>query len=217
MIRTPWTPEQLDTLRRLYAMTPTIQIAEQIGRPLRATYQKAKDLGLRKAPEYYQANRAGRTGDGRGAHTRFQPGQTPWNKGTSYRPGGRCAQTQFKPGTMSGKAAALYQPVGTYRINADGYLDRKVTDEALPHKRWVAVHRLVWIEAHGPIPRGHVVVFKPGRKSTVLEDITADALECITRQELAARNTIHRYPPALQQAIRLAAKFRRKLDEHADH
>jgi hypothetical protein len=76
---------------------------------------------------------------------------------------------------------------------------------------------MVWIEAHGPIPRGHVVVFKPGRNSTVLEDITADGLECISRQELAARNTIHRYPPALKQAIRLAAKLRRKLDEHPEH
>lgn len=213
MTRTPWTAEQLDTLRRLYAMTPTIQIAELIGRPLRATYAKATELGLRKAPEYFAAHQAGRTVGDRGRATRFQPGQTPWNKGTSYRPGGRCAETQFKPG----QRPHTWRPVGSYRVNADGYLDRKVTDDALPHKRWERVHRLVWIAANGPIQRGHVVVFKPGRKSTVLEDITADALECITRQELAARNTIHRYPPALQQAMRLAAKLRRKLDEHPDH
>ena len=34
MTRTPWTAEQLDTLRRLYAMTPTIQIAELIDQML---------------------------------------------------------------------------------------------------------------------------------------------------------------------------------------
>jgi len=63
MTRPPWTPEQLDTLRRLYAMTPTIQIAEQIGRPLRATYQKAKDLGLSpdNAEQYRQAVTAAAT------------------------------------------------------------------------------------------------------------------------------------------------------------
>ena len=66
MTRTPWTPEQLDTLRRLYAMTPTIQIAEQIGRPLRATYAKATELGLRKAAEYFAAHQAGRTVGDRG-------------------------------------------------------------------------------------------------------------------------------------------------------
>lgn len=213
MTRTPWTAEQLDTLRRLYAMTPTIQIAELIGRPLRATYAKATELGLRKAPEYFAAHQAGRTVGDRGRATRFQPGQTPWNKGTSYRPGGRCAETQFKPG----QRPHTWRPVGTYRVNADGYLDVKITDDGRPQDRWERVHRLVWIEANGPIPRGHVVVFRPGRKSTVLEDITADALECISRQELAARNTIHRYPPALKQAIRLAAKLRRKLDEHPDH
>lgn len=213
MTRTPWTPEQLDTLRRLYAMTPTIQIAEQIGRPLRATYQKAKDLGLRKAPEYFAAHQAGRTDGERGRATRFQAGQAPWNKGQHYDAGGRSVDTRFKPGTRS----HTWKPIGTYRVNADGYLDVKITEDGPPHKHWERVHRLVWIEANGPIPDGHVVVFKPGRKSTVLEDITADALECITRQELAARNTIHRYPPALKQAIRLAAKLRRKLDEHADH
>ena len=213
MTRTPWTAEQLDTLRRLYAMTPTIQIAEQIGRPLRATYAKATELGLRKAPEYFAAHQAGRTDGQRGQATRFAPGQTPWNKGTSYRPGGRAAENQFRPGIRSHN----WKPIGTYRVNADGYLDVKISDEGPPQKHWERVHRLVWIEAHGPIPDGHVVVFRPGRFSTELDLITPDALECITRQELAARNSIHRYPQPLKQAMRLAAKLRRKLDEHPEH
>jgi hypothetical protein len=152
-----------------------------------------------------------------GAATRFKPGQSSWNKGVSYQAGGRSPETRFKPGTLNGKAQTLYQPVGTLRINCDGYLDRKITDDGPPHKRWVAVHRLVWIEAHGEIPPGHVVVFLPGRKTTVLEQITADALECIRRRDLVARNTIHRYPPALKQAIRLAAKLKRTIDDHPEH
>ncbi len=109
-----------------------------------------------------------------------------------------------------------WKPVGTYRINADGYLDRKIKDEGRPQDRWERVHRLVWIEHRGPIPEGHIVVFKPGRRTTDLEAITVDALECITRRELAARNTIQRYPPELQSAMRLAGKLRRRIHD-AEH
>lgn len=207
---TPWTPEQLDTLRRLYAMTPTDEIARQIGRPVRATFEKAYALGLRKAPEYYQANRAGRTGDGRGAHTRFQPGQTPWNKGTSYRPGGRCAETQFKPG----QRPHTWRPVGSYRVNADGYLDRKVSDTGYPPRDWVGVHRLVWIAANGPIPRGHVVVFRPGRRTTNVDEITPDALECISRKTLIERNTVHRHGPEIARLVQLRGAVNRQIRKH---
>ena len=207
---TTWTPEQLDTLRRLYAMTPTIQIAEQIGRPLRATYQKAKDLGLRKAPEYYAAHQAGRTDGERGRATRFAKGQTPWNKGQHYDAGGRSVDTRFKPGTRS----HTWKPVGTYRINTDGYLDRKVTDDALPHKRWVAVHRLVWIAANGPIPRGHVVVFRPGRRTTNVDEITPDALECISRKTLIERNTVHRHGPEIARLVQLRGAVNRQIRKH---
>lgn len=213
MTRNAWTAEQLDTLRRLYATTPTIQIAELIGRPLRATYGKAGDLGLRKAPEYFLAHQAGRTSGDRGRGTRFVQGQAPWNKGKAYDAGGRSTETQFKPG----QRPHTWKPVGAYRINADGYLDRKVTDTGYPPRDWVGVHRLVWIEAHGPIPERHIVVFRPGRFSAKLELITPDALECITRQELAARNSIHRYPEPLKRAMRLAAKLRREIDEQQDH
>lgn len=210
MTRTPWTPEQLDTLRRLYAMTPTIQIAELIGRPLRATYAKATELGLRKAPEYFAAHQAGRTVGDRGRATRFQPGQTPWNKGTSYRPGGRCAETQFKPG----QRPHTWRPVGSYRVNADGYLDRKVSDTGYPPRDWVGVHRLVWIAANGPIPRGHVVVFRPGRRTTNVDEITPDALECISRKTLIERNTVHRHGPEIARLVQLRGAVNRQIRKH---
>lgn len=213
MTRNTWTPEQVEMLRMLYPMTPTAVIAELIGRPLRATYEKAASLGLRKAPAYYRAHRAGRTDGERGRSTRFQPGMTPWNKGISYDAGGRSPETQFKRGNRP----HTWKPVGTYRVNADGYLDRKITDDGPAHKHWERVHRLVWIEAHGPIPEGHVVVFRPGRFSTELAEITLDALECISRQELARRNTIHRYPEPLKRVMRLAGRLRRKISEQQDH
>jgi hypothetical protein len=188
-----------------------------MGLRVEQVYQKANRAGLKKSAAFLASPAAHRLDGVIGAATRFKPGQSSWNKGVSYQAGGRSPETRFKPGTLNGKAQTLYQPVGTYRINGDGYLDRKISDDALPHKRWVAVHRLVWIAAHGEIPPGHVIVFLPGRKTTDLEQITADALECISRRDLVARNTIHRYPPELQQVIRVAAKLRRRIDDHANH
>jgi hypothetical protein len=103
-------------------------------------------------------------------------------------------------------------PVGTLRINGDGYLDRKVTDVGPSRHCWVAVHRLVWIAAHGPIPSGHVVTFKPGRHSTELISITADGLECISRGTLAQRNHPRSKSPELARLVQLKGAITRQVN-----
>lgn len=146
--------------------------------------------------------------------SRFQKGIVPHNKGVR-RPGwspGRMAETQFKKGRPASEARN-YLPIGSLRICADGYLVRKVTDDQsiAPARRWIGVHRLVWESANGPIPHGHVVVFRPGRATTDESKITLDALEIVTRGELMKRNTIHRYPPELKQVIKLNARVQREI------
>lgn len=76
------------TLRRLYAETPTTELAEHFGRSLKIVYDKAKRLGLRKAPHYMREQHGARAREV-GKATRFAPGQKSWNKGTHYIPGGR--------------------------------------------------------------------------------------------------------------------------------
>ncbi len=58
-------------------------------------------------------------------------------------------ETMFK----KGQVGTRFMPIGSERINADGYLDRKVSATGYPPRDWVAVHRLLWIEHHGPIPK----------------------------------------------------------------
>jgi len=128
--------------------------------------------------------------------TSFKPGNTPWNKGINFDSGGRSHETRFKKGCMSGAAQHNYVPIGTLRISQDGCLERKITDDPTlkPKMRWTAVHRLVWNAAHGPIPDGHIVVFRKGMKTVVAEEITVDKLECITRRENMRRNSAYRDP-----------------------
>lgn len=216
--RRPWTEAELELLRRNYPDSRTEDLAAVLGRSLTTVYQKAIKLGLRKSDAYLASPAACRLrrGDNVGAEHRFKKGQVPPNKGLR-RPGwapGDMAKTQFKKGRPANEARN-YVPIGSYRLSKDGYLERKVTDDPsfVPARRWVAVHRLVWIEANGPIPDGHVVVFKPGRRTTVEADITLDALELITRQALMARNTVHNLPPELASVVQLRGALSRQINK----
>jgi hypothetical protein len=81
------------------------------------------------------------------------------------------------------------------------------------YKNWVPVHRLVWIEHHGPIPAGHAVAFKPGQHTSVLEEITLDRLELVSRAELMRRNTYHKYPKEIAQLIQLRGALQRQINK----
>ena len=82
-----------------------------------------------------------------------------------------------------------------------------MTETGCARHDWVPVHKLLWIEQHGPIPQGHVVVFRNRNRA----DVRHDNLELISRQALMLRNTIHRYPDDLKQVIRLSWKLNRKI------
>lgn len=208
-----WTAEDDALLRRLYPSTPTGEVAKALGRSLTTVYQRAYTVGLSKSAEYLNSPAACRLDGVKGASTRFQKGQRSWNKGLHYQPGGRVKETQFKKGEINGRARQLVQPLGAYRVNADGYLDRKVREDGPPQYRWTAVHRLVWIEAHGPVPDGYVVCFKAGRRSTVLEEITIDALELVSRVDLMKRNTVHNLPKEIAQLVQLRGALVRQINK----
>lgn len=217
--RRRWTDAELEILRRNYPHEQTRLIAQQLGRTESTTYQKALKLGLHKSAEYLASPAACRLDGKIGSAHRFHKGQASWNKGTHWTAGGRSAETRFKPGQLSGRARQLLKPLGTMRVNADGYLDQKITNEGSGGRRWKAVHRLVWEREHGPVPAGHVVVFKPGRRTTKFEEITLDAVELVTREELMQRNTVHRYPKPIAQLIQLKGAVQRQINkrerEHA--
>jgi hypothetical protein len=213
--RRRWTVKKLALLRREYPRRPTIQVARMTGHSVPSVYNQAGKQGLHKSAEYLASPAACRLrrGDNVGAAHRFKPGLTPWNKGLHYVAGGRSAETRFKKGRPAHESPN-YLPIGSLRITKDGQVERKMTDNRriVPARRWTPVSRLVWIEHRGKIPRGHVVAFKAGRKTTEIKKITIGALECIPRAELARRNRMWvRYPKAVAQVIHLAGQLRRRI------
>lgn len=203
-----WHPsaDQLDELRRVYSTTPTALIADRYGVGYHTVARVAKRIGLRKDEDYL--NGAGGRLDGvRGTSTRFQPGNVPWSKGRKLP--GHAARTAFKPGQVPHN----YLPVGSMRIAAGGYLQRKVTDTGYPPRDWKFVHRLVWEAVHGPVPTGHAVAFRQGRRTANVDEITIDALELLTKRELMLRNSITRMPPELAELSRLRGRITREINQ----
>ena len=216
--RRVWTDAEVAILRRRYPHERTDRIAADLGMEVPQVHRKANELGIRKTAEFLASPDSGwiAKGNPRGVGARFQPGQVPWNKGKPYPARGRSAENHFKPGKRQGVAVELYQPIGAERLTKEGILQRKVNDDTPVHRRWQSVHSLVWIEAHGPIPEGHVVVFKPGMATTVAEEITPDRLELVSRADLMRRNSVHHYPEELRSAVMALGQFKRRLREYQE-
>lgn len=216
MKRRYWTPAEEQLLREHYANTRTEVLAKLFDRDTRRVLAKANSMGLYKSLELIAEIAREKTLEltHGGRQYQFKPGIVPWNKGTSYVAGGRSAETRFKPGMKP----PTWVPVGSYRVvtnkNGGPELQQKINDDPGPtNVRWKPVARLVWEAEHGPVPEGHIVVFKPGRRTTKAEEITLDAVELITRRQLMKRNTIHNLPPEFAEVARLKAVLHRVINQ----
>lgn len=214
--REVWTEQQVDLLRTFYPSFKSEDVAFMVGRPLESVYRKANALGLKKSAEFLASPAACRLrrGDNVGSEHRFQKGQSAWNKGTKGVVGVQpaCRATQFR----AGQSPHNTLPIGSYRVDKGGVLQRKVSnDRGNASKRWRGVHELVWIEANGPLPAKHIVVFRPGMRTDVLEEITVERVECISLAENMKRNTRHNLPPELNEVIQLRAVLTRQINKRA--
>lgn len=97
----------------------------------------------------------GRTG-------RFEKGRPSPNKGKPVTPEQyeRMSKTMFKPG----QKAPNQLPIGTEKVLSDGYIWVKINDipKAKKQVNWKQKQRLIYEQAHGPIPDGCFVKFLDG-------------------------------------------------------
>lgn len=205
-----WAPDEEAQLCARYPHEPTAEIARDLRRSLTATYAHAAQLGLAKTAAYLASPAACRLRrpegpDHPGFRTQFKLGHVPANKGPR-RPGwfrGRMRDTQFKPGHRQ-----RWMPVGSTRL-IDGYVYRKVSDTPkVPYTvNWKPEHHLIWTRVHGPVPKGHALAFKNSDRM----DLRLDNLECVPRRELMWRNSVHRLPRELAEAVQLLGALNRKV------
>jgi hypothetical protein len=206
-----WLEGEIECLRKLYADTPTKELARLLGHThsVVAILAKAKKLGLKK---------------------RGQSGKGPaWNPADMEQlrrlyadtPAKEIARLLGRPvhgihhkADSLGLKSNLYfgSPIGSTRTQKGGYLQRKISKTGNEHQDWVGLHVLLWQEAHGPIPANHCLRFKDGNS----QHVELENLELVSRGENMARNSIQRFPPELIKTIRLACRLRRKIKEKTD-
>lgn len=110
-----------------------------------------------------------------GVCARFKKGHTPHNKGKKGV--GGWEPTQFK----KGHRPANYMPVGSERVNADGYVDVKIEDPS----KWRGKHILTWEKVNGPLPKGHVIIFGDGNN----RNFDINNLILVSRRQLLTLNS----------------------------
>ncbi|MDR7237146.1 HNH endonuclease signature motif containing protein [Neobacillus drentensis] len=110
-------------------------------------------------------------------------GTDPPNKGSKglYNVGGN--RTSFK----KGQKPFNFKPIGSERIDQDGYILIKISDVGPWHKRWRHKHRVLWEEVIGPVPRGHCLIFL----DTNRQNLNLGNLQLITQKQLQLLNKKH--------------------------
>jgi hypothetical protein len=122
-----------------------------------------------------------------GLDGRFHPGQIPHNKGRKGYCSPGSEKGWFRPGHPGYKWKE--KPVGSERVNADGYVEVKYSDKPCTtaqqrQRRWKGKHILVWEKANGPVPKGHAVIFVDGNR----RNFKLKNLALVSRKELAVLN-----------------------------
>jgi len=170
-------------------------LALRFGCNVQQIYNRANKMGLHKdldfLHQYYRENFKGHKA------TQFKKGMKSWNKGQKgLQIGG--VETQFKKGRLPHNT----KPIG-FRSYRDGYLVERV------EKGFEFVHKLIWKQHHGDIPKGMFVVFKDRNKN----NICIENLEIIDRVEHIRRNHIQNLPPELKEVVHIKKSITRKINQ----
>jgi len=161
----PWTKKEEQILRESYEaggrrFAHRMLTAAGYDRTFIAVANRAKKLKIR-------AQQSGK----------FHSGQTPWNKGKkmTQEMRDRVSHSWFKKGQKSHTA----KHDGCITVRTDTSTKRKYKWIRIAKSKWKPLHRHLWEEANGAIPRGMMVVFKDGDSL----NCTLDNLEMISRKE----------------------------------
>lgn len=198
-----------------FANTQTKKIAKALDRTEYAVSNLALRLGLKKSNEYLQTPDAGRIQKGEriGVNTEFRKGLIPANKGKKLH------EFMSKEGIERSKATRFKK--GNVPPQAKGHYDGEVSIrkcKGRPYKyirlkmgKWRELHRVLWEEAYGPIPKGYNIQFKD---SNPLNCVLENLYMISRKKQLSMNNSIHRFPPELKKTIRTLNKLKRKIQHY---
>ncbi|MEC5156626.1 HNH endonuclease signature motif containing protein [Chryseobacterium sp. MP_3.2] len=197
--------EDVQEIIKDYPNTKAEVLAIKYDVPVRKIYATAKRYNCKKSPEFLMSENSGRIKKGQNLSpsTRFQKGMTPFSKGKKMENLIKNkAKIQIWKDSLWKKGNTPYNigAAGEVRWRESlGYYFIKISDN-----KWLLYHKWLWENQHGQAGKGFNVIFKDKNpKNCVL-----DNLECISNQELMARNTIARYPSELISSIKKVSRLK---------
>ena len=199
--KTNFTEKEDQFIKDNYLKFPVKTIADKIGRSNTGVNMALKRMMLKIPREITEKNKK---------LYQFKKGDVPANKGKkqidymSSEVIERTKATRFKKGHL---------PHNSQGINDGDIHVRK--DSKGRYYKWIRESLGVWKMLHvfnyekefGPIPDGYIVFFK--NKDSM--NCHPSNLELITRAEIMAKNTIHRYPDHIKENIRLISKINKTI------
>lgn len=190
-------------VKQYYPDMSTRLLSIALGVSISRLHQIASSIGSKKSPEFKrkEAKRLSLAGQ----TFRFKKGQIPPNKGKpmSKEVYEKVKPTMFKKGNMPQNTK--YD--GHLSIRTDKRAGRSYIYVRVSLGKYRELHRVMWEQANGKIPKGFNVVFKDNNTSNV----RLENLELVSNAELMARNTIQRYPNELKSLIKLLSKLRKEI------
>ena len=186
----------------------TREIADARGMSKTTIVGIAQRLGLHKTREWIAERARLRSSDPNhgGRATRFQKGRTPFQKGKKIEewmsPEGiaNSVKGRFK----KGRPSQNIRPVGSERVNIDGYIEIKIAEPS----KWRQKQRVVWEAEHGPVPDGYIVSFIDGNK----QNCAIRNLRLITKADILRRVSLNNYPDEVREIIHMRAVLKRHIN-----
>ena len=206
------TPIQVQEILQLYPDVPSSEIAQRYNQSLYNIYRTAQRYGVKKSAAFLSSEKSGRirSGEKRSEATQFSKGHEPWTKGKKASEICRSKESMQRMHRWE----KGHKP---YNIKHDGAITIRTTSPGMKYKfirlaenRWEFLHRYIYMQQYGMIPKGYNIVFKDGDQM----NCNIENLECISDCELRQRNSILKYPLELQCAIKTKNKILRKLKEY---
>lgn len=199
-----WTEDEIRVIQEMYPDHFASEIAKVLGRSESMIYNQARKLGLKSSREKIVRAAKMTAMNPNSIAARFKKGHVSHNKGKKIDAElyAKISGTMFKKGNIP----ANHKPVGSERLNVDGYVEVKIAE---PNK-WRGKHRVIWEKAHGEVPEGYSVSFKNGNR----QDFSLDNLVLVSRSDLMHQNSLHRYPDDLKEVIRLKGVVKRQINKY---
>lgn len=207
-MRRKTTEDDIIYIKNHYTTMSAQEIALERGMVKGTVVQIARRLGVKKSKEWIAQRARERALDpnhgGRRSH--FQKGNVPATKGRPISewmsPEGiaNSAKTRFK----KGQRPLSWRPIGSERVNVEGYVEIKVREGL---HGWDPKHRVVWAKANGAIPSGYHVRFRDGNK----QNCDINNLYLCSKADLLRENNLNNYPEDIKEVIRLRAAIKHRI------